>query len=94
MNTANVWMGRNLALIVQAVAMVASAAGCPSTGASDPAAQGASQQVEANFDLSKCQEQGPEIYKCPALDKPVCIQAFSQPSVQCIRIGKKATCMS
>jgi hypothetical protein len=36
MNATNGRMGRNLALIVPAVAMVASAAGCSSTGASDP----------------------------------------------------------
>ena len=46
------------------------------------------QQVELTFDLSKCEPQGPSLYKCPAIDKPLCTKEFQQPNVQCIRIGK------
>jgi len=49
------------------------------------------QKLELKFDLSKCQQIGPNIYKCPAIDKPICTTEYSQPGVECIRIGKKGS---
>jgi hypothetical protein len=48
-----------------------------------------SQKLELKFDLSKCEPMGPNLYKCPAIDKPICTEEFSQPDVVCIRVGKK-----
>lgn len=50
-----------------------------------------SQKVEMTFDLTKCQQLGPNLYKCPAIDKPICTTEFSQPGVECVRIGKKGS---
>ncbi|MGO9604457.1 MAG: hypothetical protein ACLQAT_13890 [Candidatus Binataceae bacterium] len=78
----------NLTLVVGGaalLAMVAGAASCSMFGSSGTPAN----SVEMSFDLSKCEQQGPNLYKCPAIDKPVCTQDFSQPDVQCIRVGKK-----
>jgi hypothetical protein len=49
------------------------------------------EKIEVTFDLSKCQEQGPNLYKCPSIDKPVCTKDFNQPNVECIHIGKKGS---
>ena len=50
-----------------------------------------SQKLEMTFDLTKCQQLGPNLYKCPAIDKPICTTEFSQPGVECVRIGKKGS---
>jgi hypothetical protein len=91
-----VFIGENLAPIVASAAILAMVAAMPacsssSTGGAESASSDPPKQVEANFDLSKCEQQGPGLYKCPAVDKPVCTPEFSQPSVQCIRIGKKGS---
>jgi hypothetical protein len=49
------------------------------------------QKLELNFDLSKCEQISPGLYKCPAIDKPICTTEYSQPDVQCVRIGKKGS---
>jgi hypothetical protein len=94
-----VFIRQNLTPIVTSAAILAMVAAMPacsstggsSTGGSESASSDPPKQVEANFDLSKCEQQGPGLYKCPAVDKPVCTPEFSQPSVQCIRIGKKGS---
>jgi hypothetical protein len=48
-------------------------------------------KVELTFDLSKCEQQAPNLYKCPAIDKPICTPEFNQPDVVCIHIGKKGS---
>ena len=49
------------------------------------------QKLELNFDLSKCEQLSPGLYKCPAIDKPICTTEYSQPGVECIRIGRKGS---
>jgi hypothetical protein len=49
------------------------------------------QKLELKFDLSKCEQIQPNLYKCPAIDKPICTTEFSQPAIECIRIGKKGS---
>jgi len=48
-------------------------------------------KIELTFDLTKCQQQGPNLYKCPAVDKPICTTEFNQPDIQCIHVGKKGS---
>jgi len=48
-------------------------------------------KIEITFDLSKCEQQGPNLYKCPAVDKPICTTEFNQPDIQCIHVGKKGS---
>jgi hypothetical protein len=64
------------------IAMLGTAAMAADSSAAD-------KKIEMSFDLSKCQPQGPNLYKCPAVDKPICTQDFAQPNVECIRVGKK-----
>src|SRR5215472_12007302 len=47
------------------------------------------QKLELKFDLSKCEQIQPNLYKCPAIEKPICTTEYSQPGVECVRIGKK-----
>jgi hypothetical protein len=49
------------------------------------------QKVELTFDLSKCQQISPNLYKCPAIDKPICTTEYNQPGVECVHIGKKGS---
>jgi hypothetical protein len=59
--------------------------GCSS--ATPPPETAAQKQVLATFDINKCQQMGPDIYKCPAVDKPVCSPNYNGP-LECVRIGK------
>ncbi|MGO9603194.1 MAG: hypothetical protein ACLQAT_07310 [Candidatus Binataceae bacterium] len=89
MNKFIVRVGENVTLVVGAsaiLAIVAGAVGCSSMGGSSG---NAATSLEMSFDVSQCQPQGPNLYKCPAIDKPICTPDFSQPDVQCIRIGRK-----
>jgi hypothetical protein len=49
------------------------------------------QKLELKFDLSKCEQIQPNLYKCPAIDKPICTTEYSQPGVECVRISKKGS---
>ena len=42
-----------------------------------------------NFDLDKCLPIEPNLYRCLAIDKPICTTEFSRPDIECVRIGKK-----
>jgi hypothetical protein len=63
-----------------------SLAGCSSSSATPPSA--AMQHVELNFSLDQCQPLDTNLYKCPAIDKPICNPDYNG-QVMCVRIGKK-----
>jgi len=44
-------------------------------------------QVLANIDVLKCQTVDVNVYRCPAIDKPVCTPDY-RGTLECIRIGK------
>jgi hypothetical protein len=48
----------------------------------------ASQQVVAHFALSDCQQIDVNLYKCPAIDKPICNPDYSG-EVECVRVGRR-----
>lgn len=77
-------LGRRLAVVAGGAAIVAMLGGF---GIANAGSDG--KKIEISFDLSKCESQGPNLYKCPAVDKPVCTKDFNQPDVECIRVGKK-----
>lgn len=62
--------------------------GCSTS--SSPDTSPGQKQVIANFDLSKCDSQGSGLYKCPAVDKPICDSTYSG-DVECVKIGKKGS---
>jgi hypothetical protein len=72
-----------------AIIGIAPIMGCASSSPTADSATG-QKQVAANFDLSKCESQGSGLYKCPAIDKPICDSAYVG-DVECVKIGKKGS---
>jgi len=64
-------------------------AGCGSQPDLTSAQQKAGDYAEMNFDLDKCLPIGADIYRCPAIDKPICTTEFSRPDIECVRVGAK-----
>lgn len=73
---------------VAAIATLAFA-GCSSQPSLTPAEQKAGDYAEMNFDLDKCLPIETNLYRCPAIDKPLCTVEFSRPDIECVRIGAK-----
>jgi hypothetical protein len=63
--------------------------GCSSQPAETTAQEKAGDYVEMNFDLDKCLPVEPNLYKCPAIDKPLCTPQFARTDVECVHIGPK-----
>ena len=61
--------------------------GCSSQNADVPPEH----PMMANFALDKCQNLGPNLYKCPAVDQPLCTPEFTRTDVNCVRIGPKGS---
>ena len=73
---------------IAAIAML-TIVGCSSQPEVTPAQEGAGKYAEMNFDLDKCLPIEPNLYRCPAIDKPLCSVEFSRPDIECVRIGAK-----
>ena len=61
--------------------------GCSSQNADVPPAN----PIAVNFALDKCQQLEPNLYKCPAVDQPICTPEFNRTAVNCVRIGPKGS---
>jgi hypothetical protein len=74
-----------------AVVAMLTIAGCSSSQTADqtPAEKAAGQYAEMNFDLDKCLPIEPNLYRCPATDKPLCTTEYSRPDIECVRVGQK-----
>jgi hypothetical protein len=80
--------------IISAAAMAASLGmltlgGCSST--TTTADQPAEKPMAVNFQLEKCEQIMPNLYKCPATDQPLCTPEFQRTDVSCVRIGPKGS---
>lgn len=78
--------------IIPAAALAASLGilaigGCSSQNAD----QTAEKPMAVNFALEKCQQIEPNLYKCPAVDQPMCTPEFNRTDVNCVRIGPKGS---
>jgi len=75
--------------IMTAAAMAAMLAlgGCSSQNADQPTEK----PMAANFQLEKCEQIMPNLYKCPATDQPLCTPEFQRTDVSCVRIGPKGS---
>ena len=67
-------------------ASIAIAAGCST--ATPPPETAEQKQAIAQFDLSKCETLEPSLYRCPAIDAPLCDPDFERNAVQCVKITK------
>ena len=61
--------------------------GCSSQNADQPTEK----PMAANFQLEKCEQIMPNLYKCPATDQPLCTPEFQRTDVSCVRIGPKGS---
>lgn len=61
-------------------------AGCSTTP--PPVETNREKRALMSFDLNKCQEIQPSLFKCPELDKPLCNPDFSPMDASCLHIGK------
>jgi hypothetical protein len=80
--------------IVTAAALAASLGmlalgGCSSSQPPDAAA--GAQATALNFSLEKCQPIEPNLYKCPAVDQPICTPQFTRNDINCVRTGPKGS---
>jgi hypothetical protein len=78
--------------IIPAAALAASLgmlalSGCSSQDADKPPEH----PMAVNFALEKCQQIEPNLYKCPAVDQPMCTPQFNRTDVNCVRIGPKGS---
>jgi len=76
-------------MMVGAFALLA-VAGC-STETPPPPPTTGSPLTQANFDLSKCEVLSENLYKCPAMDKPLCTPQYNRDDINCVRIGNKGS---
>ncbi len=61
--------------------------GCSSENADKPPQT----PMAVNFQLEKCQQLEANLYKCPAVDQPMCTPQFNRTDVNCVRIGPKGS---
>jgi hypothetical protein len=78
--------------IIPAAALAASLGmlalgGCSSQNEQQPTTP----PIAVNFELSKCQQIEPNLFKCPAVDQPICTPQFNRTDVNCVRIGPKGS---
>lgn len=68
---------------------VLSLGGCSSSTPAPPSA--AMKRAELHFSLDQCQPLDANLYKCPAIDKPICSPDYNGTQVDCVRIGPKGS---
>ena len=78
---------RMIAMIGATAALGLVLIGCAS---SSPSPAAAMEKTELHFSLDQCQPMEANLYKCPAVDKPVCSPDYNG-SLDCVRIGPKGS---
>src|ERR1700685_1325469 len=66
-----------------ALATMLALGGCSSQDATPPPAN----PIQVNFALDKCQPLEANLYKCPAIDQPLCTPEFTRADINCVHIG-------
>jgi predicted component of type VI protein secretion system len=64
--------------------------GCSSSSEPSAATQAGLAKTELHFDINKCEQIEPGLYKCPAADKPICNPDYNG-QAECVRIGPKGS---
>src|SRR5260221_3067117 len=64
--------------------------GCSDSSPPSQAKMAAIEKVELHFSLDQGQPLDANIYKCPAVDKPVCSHDYNG-SLDCVRVGPKGS---
>ena len=63
--------------------------GCSSSTA-PPGQVAAMEKTELHFSLDQCQPLDANLFKCPAMDKPICNPDYNG-QLECVRIGPKGS---
>jgi hypothetical protein len=71
--------------VVSAISMFSLAGCASSTPAPDSTAM---KQTELSFNINKCEMLGAGLYKCPAIDKPICNPDYTGTPVECLHTDK------
>jgi len=77
--------------LVRVVAMIVAAGTIALSGCyifSPSQAQEDKLQTRLHFDISQCQQTGPNLYKCPGVDKSICGAFYSGQQVDCLSLDK------
>ena len=45
-------------------------------------------QTQLHFNLAQCQQTGPNLYKCPGVDKSICGAFYAGQQVDCLNLDK------
>ena len=53
----------------------------------------AANQIAMKFDLGQCQQLEPSLFKCPAVDKPLCDPGYNKNDVICVKVDKTGVLM-
>lgn len=79
--------------ILSVAALAASLAGMLAIGgcSAGSTANAPAQPVPATFTLARCKQLEPNLFKCPAIDKPLCTPQFNRSDVNCVRVGPKGS---
>ena len=75
-----------MALGLVSAAFMLSLAGCAASTPSPDAA--ALKKTELSFNINKCEVLGAGLYKCPAIDKPICNPDYTGTPVECLHTDK------
>jgi len=51
------------------------------------------QQTALHFNVSQCTQTGPNVYKCPGVDKSICGAFYAGQQVDCISLDKDGNVM-
>ena len=75
-----------IAMAFVSAALTLSLEGC---AASTPAPDAATlNKTELSFNINKCEMLGAGLYKCPAIDKPICNPDYTGTPVECLHTDK------
>jgi hypothetical protein len=74
-----------IAMAFVSAALALSLAGC---AASTPAPDASLKKTELSFNINKCEMLGAGLYKCPAIDKPICNPDYTGTPVECLHTDK------
>jgi predicted component of type VI protein secretion system len=75
-------------IIAIAMVLLVTLAACSSSPPPSLSQQAALAKTEMHFDLKACQDLGGGLYKCPAVDRPICNPDYKG-QAECVRIGAK-----
>jgi hypothetical protein len=64
-------------------------AGCASS--TPPADSSALARTELSFNINQCQQLNPGLFKCPAMDKPICNPDYTGTPVECLKVDKNGS---